>query len=172
MIASTLVLESNGYTLSSTPDRLGELAPSDPHAPIDSLREQYRSQGYLWLRGILDRDAVLAFRRRYFAAFQHTGLIADRSDLEDGIYGGGPVNRDGVHKVLMEVVRWAAYESFCLAEPIWQFYDAFFEGPPYLHKRKLVRHTLPNDPSCTGAHYDLVYLRGGTDRICTRVLAT
>lgn len=167
MTMSSMVLESNGYTLSVQPERLGELVPSNPHTSINNLREQYQAQGYLWLRGILNRDAVLAFRRRYFNAFQHTGLVADGSDPQDGIYSGGPVDRDAVHKVLMEVVRWAAYESFCLAEPIWQFYEAFFEGAPYLHKRKLVRHTLPNDPSCTGAHYDLVYLRGGTDRICT-----
>ena len=25
----------------------------------------------------------------------------------------------------------------------------------------------PGAPHCTGAHYDLVYLRGGTDRLCT-----
>lgn len=167
MIPSTLALKSNGYMLSTAPERLGELVPSNPRTNIDCLREQYQSQGYLWLRGLLDRDAVLAFRRRYFAAFRHTGLLAEGSDPQDGIYGGGPVDRDAVHKVLMEVVRWAAYESFCLAEPIWQFYEAFFEGTSYLHKRKLVRHTLPNDPNCTGAHYDLVYLRGGTDHICT-----
>lgn len=167
MIASTLRLESNGYTLSNAPERLGDLVPSDPRAPIDRLRAQYQAQGYLWLRGMLDRAAVLAFRRRYFAAFAHTGLIADGSDPQDGLYSGALVNRDAVHKVLMEVVRWAAYESFCLVEPIWQFYESFFEGPPYLHKRKLIRHTLPHDPSSTGAHYDLVYLRGGTDRICT-----
>lgn len=167
MIASTLKLESNGYTLSCAPERLGALTPSDPGAPVAQLREQYQAQGYLWLRGILDRERVLAFRRRYFAAFQHTGLLAAGNDPQDGIAADGPVDRDAVHKTQMEVVRWAAYESFCLAEPIWQFYEAFLQGAPYLHKRKLIRHTRPHDPVCTGAHYDLVYLRGGTDRLCT-----
>ena len=51
--------------------------------------------------------------------------------------------------------------------PIWQFYEMFLEGPVYLHKRKLIRHGIPHEPHTTGPHYDLTYLRGGTDRLCT-----
>ena len=57
---------------------------------------------------------------------------------------------------------------FCLLPAIWQFYEMFLEGPVYLHKRKLIRHGLPRHPHTTSAHYDLVYLRGGTNRVCTR----
>ncbi len=160
-------LVSNGFTLSTDSQRLGRLVPSDPAASRDELWEQYRAQGYLWLKGILDRDQVLDFRRRYFAAFQETGLVASGKDPVEGIYSGGGEDHNLIRKVLMEVVRWASYEAFCLSAPIWKFYDTFLEGPSYLHKRKLIRHTVPGDPHCTGAHYDLVYLRGGTDRICT-----
>ncbi|MEN9934353.1 MAG: hypothetical protein RLZZ387_932, partial [Chloroflexota bacterium] len=69
-------LLSNGYTLSNDPSRLGRLTPSDPGRPIAELREQYEAQGYLWLRGALDRGEVLAFRRRYFAALAPSGLLA------------------------------------------------------------------------------------------------
>jgi ectoine hydroxylase-related dioxygenase (phytanoyl-CoA dioxygenase family) len=160
-------LISNGYTLSTAPDRLGWLTPSDPRASMAALRDQFRDQGYLWLKGILDRDEVLAFRRRYFAAFRPTGLVAPDSDPADGIYSGGGERKDLIQKMLVEAVRWAAYEAFCLSKPIWQFYEAFFDGPVYLHKRKLIRHVKPGDPNCTGAHYDLIYLRGGTDTVCT-----
>ena len=51
--------------------------------------------------------------------------------------------------------------------PIRDFYEEVLGGPVYLHKRKLLRMTVPGDPSCTGAHYDLTYLRGGTDRVYT-----
>ncbi|MFO7168510.1 MAG: phytanoyl-CoA dioxygenase family protein [Chloroflexota bacterium] len=160
-------LVSNGYTLSAAPNRLGRLTPSDPARPLAELREQYEAQGYLWLKGVLDRAEVLEFRRRYFAAFADTGLLAPGSDPVEGIYSGGGEDHRAVHKVLMEAVRWAAYEAFCLTPAIWRFYERLFDGAPYLHKRKLIRHTRPGDPSCTGAHYDLTYLRGGTDRICT-----
>ena len=45
--------------------------------------------------------------------------------------------------------------------------DGFLSGLSYLHKRKLLRHTMPGSEAVTPAHYDLVYLRGGTDRIVT-----
>ena len=65
----------------------------------------------------------------------------------------------------MEFVRTAAYEAFCLHPKLWQFYDAYFDNPSYLHKRKIVRYMPPGNTSTTPAHYDLIYLRGGTDKV-------
>lgn len=164
-------LVSNGHPLSTEPGRLARLIATDPARPRDELWAQYQDQGYLWLKGILDRGAVLDFRRRYFAAFVDAGLplLAPGSDPTDGIYDdhATPVDPALYHRVLMEIVRWAEYEAFCLMTPLRRFYEMFLEGAAYLHKRKIVRHGKPGDRQCTGAHYDLIYLRGGTDRICT-----
>jgi ectoine hydroxylase-related dioxygenase (phytanoyl-CoA dioxygenase family) len=65
----------------------------------------------------------------------------------------------------MEFVRTAAYESFCFQPRLWQFYEQLLQGDVYLHKRKIVRQTYPYDPRTTDAHYDLIYLRGGTDTV-------
>jgi ectoine hydroxylase-related dioxygenase (phytanoyl-CoA dioxygenase family) len=114
---------------------------------------------------------VLAFRRRFFMAFVEAGLplIASGTDPVDGIFDDTDTATDPAlyRKVLREIVRWAEYEAFCLAAPIRRFYEMLLEGAPYLHKRKLIRYGKPDDRQCTGAHYDLIYLRGGTDRICT-----
>ncbi len=158
-------LISNGFALD--PDRLGWLTPSDPAAPIQALRDQYAEQGYLWLKGLLPRDSVLEFRRRFFAAYRDTGLLAPGSDPVAGLYSGAAVDKQAAAKLITEIVRWAAYESFCLADPIWRFYEAFFGEPVYLHKRKLIRYTTRDQKDSTGAHYDLTYLRDGTDRLCT-----
>jgi ectoine hydroxylase-related dioxygenase (phytanoyl-CoA dioxygenase family) len=164
-------LISNGFALATSPERLGRLVPTDPGRPHVELWEQYRAQGYLWLKGILDRQEVLGFRRRFFGAFVEAGLplIAPGTDPVDGICDDmGTATDPGLYrKVLMEIVRWAEYEAFCLAMPLRRFYEVFLEGAPYLHKRKLIRYGKPGDRQCTGAHYDLIYLRGGTDRICT-----
>jgi len=160
-------LVSNGYTLSGVPERLGWLEPTDLNLPISRLREQFEAQGYLWLKGLLDRQEVLAFRRRYFAAFAGTGLLAPGSDPLEGIYSGGGEDKEATHRLMLEVVRWAAYEAFCLSAPIIKFYEDFLQEPVYLHKRKLIRYNRPRDPKCTGGHYDLTYLRGGTDRLCS-----
>jgi ectoine hydroxylase-related dioxygenase (phytanoyl-CoA dioxygenase family) len=160
-------LISNGYTLSSAPNRLGGLTPSDASRPPAELWEQFRSQGYVWLKGILDRQAVLAARRRFFAMFEDIGLLAPGTDPVEGIYAGGGERKDLVRRRLMEAVRTAAYEAFCLSPEIWGFYEAVLGGPVYLHKRKIVRFTRPGDPDSTGGHYDLTYLRAGTDRVYT-----
>ncbi len=160
-------LESNGHTLAMTPERFGWLVPSDPARSHGDLWEQFGAQGYLWLRGILDRLAVLGFRRRFFAAFADAGLLAPGSDPVEGVYSGNREGKAAVNRRLAEIVRWASYEAFCLMAPIRDFYEEALGGPVYLHKRKLLRMTVPGDPSCTGAHYDLTYLRGGTDRVYT-----
>ena len=158
-------LTSNGYTLSNAPERLGRLEPSDPALPLADLKAQYRAQGYLWLKGFFPRNEVLDFRRRFFTAFGHTGLLKSGTDPAKGIYSGAPENKQQTNKILMEQARTAAYESFCLQPRLWRFYDAFLDGPSYLHKRKIIRYLTPGSAWATPAHYDLIYLRGGTDRV-------
>ncbi len=162
----TQPLISNGYTLN--PENVGWLEPSDPTTSRRLLWQQYQEQGYLWLKGLLDREDVLAFRRRFFETFRETGLVASGSNALQGLYAGADA-KVLVHpnKILLEVVRWAAFEAFCLSAPIIEFYEDFLEGSVYLHKRKIVRFTKPHDPKCTMPHYDLIYLRGGTERVVT-----
>jgi ectoine hydroxylase-related dioxygenase (phytanoyl-CoA dioxygenase family) len=158
-------LVSNGYTLSSLPERLGWLKPSDPDTAPSVLREQLESEGYIWLKGIFEKDLVLDLRRRYFSAFANTNLLAPGSDLVEGIYSGEPYDKQAVSRIHHEFLRWASYESFCYTPRLWQFYEALLGGPVYLHKRKLVRLHTPGETATTGAHYDLTYLRGGTERV-------
>ncbi len=160
-------LTSNGEALDMSPHRLGKLVPSDPNAPLAELQEQYREQGYLWLKGFFDRDEILAFRERFFAAFEGSGLLAPGSSPAEGVYSGEAVDSRASNRTVMEFVRTAAYEAFCLHPKLWTFYDAFLEGPSYLHKRKIIRYTRPGVGNATGAHYDLIYLRSGTDRVCS-----
>jgi ectoine hydroxylase-related dioxygenase (phytanoyl-CoA dioxygenase family) len=157
---------SNGYTLD--PAKLGWLEPSDPAEPMATLRERLSQHGVLWLKGVFDRDVVLNVRRRYFANLVESGLVKPGSDPVDGVYSGSAdIDKQMVRDRNLEFVRWAFYEWFCYSEPLHQFYEAFFDGPVYLHRRKIVRHTTQDDTASTGAHYDLTYLRGGTDRVLT-----
>lgn len=158
-------LRSNGFTLA--PARLGRLFPSELTESLPLLRARFDADGYLWLKRFLPREDVLDFRGHFFSHFTDTGLTAPGSEPRDGIFSGADYDVDLARKRLMELVRSAAYESFCLQPRLWRFLDEFVGGPSYLHKRKLVRYTKPGDASATGAHYDLTYLRGGTDKLVT-----
>lgn len=159
-------LTSNGHTLSNHPSRMGWLKPTPADTPYEELQQQLKQDGYVFLKGFLDRREVLDFRAYVFSALSDAGILQPGTDPGEGLFSGSDV-ADTSRRRLMEVVRSAAFESFCLHPRIWRFMDAFLEGHSYLHKRKVLRHTFPGGSKSTPAHYDLVYLRGGTDRVVT-----
>jgi ectoine hydroxylase-related dioxygenase (phytanoyl-CoA dioxygenase family) len=137
-------LVSNGHTLEMTSERLGWLEPSAVGLPVKQLRETFRQQGYIWLKGFFEREVVLNFRDYFF----------------ETIFARGP-------QAFFEIFSSQEYEDFCAMPRLWTFYQEFLQGQPYLHKRKLLRFNFPGEEHCTGGHYDLIYLRSGTDRLCT-----
>jgi hypothetical protein len=156
------VLTSNGYRLDESPNRLGRLdaVPSREMNDRDALWCRLRRDGYLYLRGLLDPADVLAFRRYYF----------DRTGLADaqGV-ARGTLDRAKLREVLFgEIVPGETYLAFCTQPAIRDWYAWFLGGETFLHRRKIIRHTAPGDSgigTATQAHYDLVYLRDGTDRV-------
>jgi ectoine hydroxylase-related dioxygenase (phytanoyl-CoA dioxygenase family) len=160
-------LRAYGRDLDPAPDRLGWLMPTPADRPVRALREQFHEHGYLWLKGFLDPEEVTAFRGYVFRHMDGCGLTAPGSDPALGLSSGQPPRKDLVDRKLMALVRSAAYEAFCVQPRLWQFMDAFVEGLSYLHKRKLLRYTQPGTDVSTAAHYDLIYLRGGTSRLVT-----
>ncbi|GAA1657569.1 phytanoyl-CoA dioxygenase family protein [Kribbella alba] len=147
------MLTSNGYVLDEAANRLGPLVAVPDWEVRDrvTLRERLRRDGYLYLRGLLDREEVLAFRRYYF----------ERT--------GGTVDRAGFRKVLFgEIVPGPEYAAFCTQPALREWFAWFLGGETFLHKRKIIRQTAPGENgigTATQAHYDLVYLREGTDRV-------
>lgn len=153
------VLTSNGYVLEA--DRLGELeeVPDSERSDRAVLRKRLARDGYLFLRGLLDPADVLAFRQYYF---ERTG-IADAHGIAQ------EVDRAELRRVLFgEVVPGPEYEAFCTQPALRSWYEWFLGGETFLHRRKIIRHTQPGENgigTATQAHYDLVYLREGTDRV-------
>lgn len=141
------MLTSNGYVLDER--RLGELIAVPKQTGLPVLRERLQQDGYLLLRGLLDPQDVLDFRRYYF-------------DLT-----GGATDRASYRSVLFEqIVPGPEYAAFCALLKGW--FGWFLGGEPFLHRRKIIRQTAPGENgigTATQAHYDLVYLRGGSDQV-------
>lgn len=158
-------LAAHGKTIPA--ERLGQLTPTDPAIGIEAIRHRYEEDGYVWLKGLLPRADVIDFRRWVFARLAETGLLAPGHDFALGIAAAEGVDWNLANRRLMSIVRSAAYEGFCAQPPLVRFMDAFLDGISYLHKRKLMRYVQPGTAVATPAHYDLVYLRGGTSRLVT-----
>lgn len=161
------LLKANGKILETRSQRFGWLTPTPADLPLAALKEQYQEQGYLWLKGLLDPAEVREFRGYVFRYLAQAGLILAGSDPRDGISAGSGFEKAEADRQLMALVRCAAYEAFCVQPRLWRLMDPFLGGLSYLHKRKLMRYTQPQTTAATPAHYDLIYLRGGTTRIVT-----
>lgn len=165
------VLTSNGYVLAQGSNRLGvlERVPEAERGDRDALWARLVRDGYLYLPGVLDPAAVLAMRRHYFTTLAGTGLIADGSDPYDGRSGTGPLDLAEVRRLLFgRIVPGAEYEQFCTQPALRDWFSWFYGTVPLLHQRKIIRHARPGEAgvgTATQAHYDLVYIREGTDRL-------
>ncbi len=169
----TTVLTSNGYQLDTGPRRLGELEPVPPgeRHDFDALRARFAREGYLYLPGFFDRETVLAFRRYYFATLAPSGLIRPGSDPVEGVAAtAADLDRERFRTLLYdEIVPGGEYEAICRHPALLAFYRRFLGTDElHLHRRRIIRHVGPGESgigTATQAHYDLLYLREGTDRV-------
>ena len=160
-------LFASGNQLDTSAERFGELQPSDPREPLGELRARFAANGYLFLKGLLDPQMVNSFRGWVFEHLAVSGLLQSGTDPVLGLANESSFDKSNADRRLMSIVRSAKYENFCSQPNLTSFIDGFIGGMSYLHKRKLIRFTSPNTDVSTPAHYDLIYLRGGTSNILT-----
>jgi len=162
---------SNGYTLDDAPERLGRLEPVPDaiRADRDALWAQLRRDGYLYLPQQLDPALVNGFRAYYFTMMRDTGIVDPASDPVIGLGAAGEVDRAAIREALFgAIVPGAEYEALTAHPDIQGWFRWFLGDDVHLHKRKIIRHILPGESgigTATQAHYDLVYLREGSERV-------
>lgn len=162
---------SNGYQLAESEQRLGRLQPTpqDERSDREALWERLRRDGYLYLTGHLDPELVTRFREYYFAKLEPTGLLEPGTSPADGIGSQGDVDRGKTHDLLFnDIVPGSSYAELTSHPDIRDWFAWFFDDEVLLHRRKIIRHIRPGEAgigTATQAHYDLVYLREGSDRV-------
>ncbi len=143
---------------------LGELRSSnDLLHDTDALRERLAEDGYLLLRDMIDRDKVLAARRTIFAYMNEQDGLEPGSRPLDGVMGeyGKSVNMLGRKGISHHPDVQAVFEG----EELYRFYDRLFGEPSTTFDYKWLRAV--GHEQYTGAHYDVVYMGRGTDRLMT-----
>lgn len=129
----------------------------------DGLRQRLQEDGYLYLKGFLDRDAVLAARQRILEFMdEHEGLEPGSRPL-DGVMGqyGKSVNMMGRKHITHEDAVKAVLES----PRLFDLYERFHNEPVTTFAYKWLRAVGNED--CTGSHMDYVYMGRGSGRLMT-----
>ncbi|MFJ6418845.1 phytanoyl-CoA dioxygenase family protein [Paeniglutamicibacter sp. NPDC091659] len=165
------MLTSNGYVLDESETRLGPLdpVPASERFDRDALWTRLRRDGYLYLKGQLDPAQLLEFRRYYFESLGGANVYAAGTDPLLGLAAAGDVDRAAMRRSLFDIiVPGPEYESLCTMPAIADWFAWLLDDDVHLHRRKIIRHTKPGEAgigTATQAHYDLVYLREGSDRV-------
>jgi hypothetical protein len=165
------MITSNGYVLDESDRRLGYLEPLPDRERTDrqAAWERLRREGYLYLPGQLAADLVKDFRTYYFSKLAHTGLLQEGTDPAVGVGGQGDVDRGEVRRALFDdIVPGEAYAHLTAHPDVRGWFEWLLGDDVHLHKRKIIRHIRPGEAgigTATQAHYDLVYLREGSERV-------
>lgn len=164
------MITSNGYILDDRPDRLGQLepVPTEVRGDRDVLWHRMRRDGYLYLSGFLDASTVLEFRNYYFGMLAPSGLVAS-GQVDSGTDSSREIDRGLMRTILFDqIVPGERYAALTSQPRVRAWFEWFLEDNVHLHKRQILRHVRPGEMgigTATQAHYDLVYLRDGTDRV-------
>jgi ectoine hydroxylase-related dioxygenase (phytanoyl-CoA dioxygenase family) len=135
-----------------------------------ALREQFRQDGYVYLRGVLDRDEVIRLRGRYFGMFD-PAYLKDGTSPEEGVFSGEvPVGlpQHGVEgHPAHALVRDEAFARFVANPKLAKLATALLGGEVFQLPRQILRHFHRGSNMASRAHTDYVYMDRGSASIVT-----
>ena len=152
-----------GVELEATPSALGTLRCSDDASGnYAALRQRMQEDGYLFMPGLLDREAVLEARHEVARRLAEAGLLDPTRPVEECIAAAG-----AEVGFMAEVARDnPQLDAVLYAGPMMDFYRGFLGGPVRHFDYTWFRTKSPG-PNATQPHYDVVYMGRGTHQLYT-----
>src|SRR5437868_4575472 len=132
---------------------LGELREAT-HLQADSeaLHARMEEDGYLLLRGLYDRDDVLAARQQLVEVLAREGALHPDHPIMDAV--AAPGHNGGFRGGDNDLTHAPAFRRLVESPAIMGFFQRFLGGEPLTYDYKWLRIVGPG--SNTGAHYDVV----------------
>lgn len=151
-------------TLNFPEGDLAELREANPLlGDMDALRARLKEDGYLLLRGLIDRDAVLHARRVITDYMAEQDALTPGTPALEGVMpnGGksvGMMGKDGIahHEAVLRVLE---------APELFDLFEGLFGEEVMTFGYKWLRGV--GHEGFTGAHYDSVYMGRGSTRLHT-----
>jgi Phytanoyl-CoA dioxygenase (PhyH) len=159
-------LSFRGIALGTGAGEFGELhdASSLIAAPA-AARERADAEGYLLMRGMLDRDVVLAAREEILMKFAIVGEVdAINHPLADGVQSPHSfIDQVNLIAFTESLRSGMAYSRVVLAPEIMGFFDGFLGGPSRSFDFRWPRFMRKGE--ATGIHCDGPYITRGTTNV-------
>jgi len=164
MSTTTLpALASCGHALDLGDDKFGLMRDSsDAAGDFPELRRRLAEDGYLYMKGYLDRDAVLAARAGLTERLAAAGMLDERYPAIDAIYKADAANASFRPEITVgnEPVQRLLYSGRLV-----DFYRQFY-GEEIRHYDYTWLRAIPPGQG-TNPHCDLPYMGRGTHRHMT-----
>jgi hypothetical protein len=160
--ASLPQLFSYGHELDMDDDKVGLLRDSSDAADdVEELRRRFAEDGYLYMRGYLDRDEVLAARASLTARLAEAGVLDPAYPPAEGVCkpGSGYVFKPEITNNNAEV------QNLLYSGRLVDFYTRFFGEPIRHYDFTWLRAIGPGKG--TNPHCDLPYMGRGTHQHMT-----
>jgi ectoine hydroxylase-related dioxygenase (phytanoyl-CoA dioxygenase family) len=135
-----------------------------------ALQARYQEDGYLYLRGVLDRPTVIEMRAAYFAAFDPS-YLRPGTTLADGVFSGRRDPKLPAHGVTGHpahaFVRTSRFQAFADDPRLADLASRILGAPVLRLPRAIIRHFDRSTPLASRAHVDYSYLDAGSDQLLT-----
>ncbi len=138
----------------------------------EALRARAEEDGYVFLRGLLPRDAVLDVRQQFLDIIDRHGWLAPGHPVADGVADVAAFERVdpearaycGVGlpaETYAAVQRVRAFHELSHHPRLLAFYTTFFGTPVLPHPRNIARLMIPHgDAAPTPPHQDFIHVQG------------
>ena len=134
-------------------------------ADAEALRRRADDDGYLFLSGLLDREKVLALRRRVVDIMAEAGWLEAGADPMDAVTTREPMI-EGISDEYMaaydRVQKQQAFHELAHDEAILGALEAVFGEAALPHALKIGRMMFPGAPA-TPPHQDFIHIQGTPD---------
>jgi ectoine hydroxylase-related dioxygenase (phytanoyl-CoA dioxygenase family) len=161
------VWTSNGLELDMRPEAFGELRDASALlGDAEALRGRMAEDGYLLLRGALDREVVLAARRELCEKLAAVGEIDTSRPVTEAIFSGKTARGEiDVQAFRKDLRTGHAVRALCHQGKVIRFHERFLGGEVRSFDFIWIRTVRPG--GATGPHYDVVYMGRGTHNLFT-----
>jgi hypothetical protein len=134
----------------------------------EALRRRFAEDGYLFLRGALDRGSVLAARSRILAGFHRQGWLGRPDSAVPAEGFGTHLGRKDFWPGIVEMLRVREMHALAFDPTLRGVLGALYGREFFAHPRRLPRIKFPaanDDWSETFAHQDFPYIQGSLDTV-------